>query len=386
MTKIVACPACGEGTAGPVCGSCGFELAIEPAAGSPAMRAGSERDQTADDQDQTASDQDQTWSDHDQTASDRDQRSADEDQHAADDDFAAGGDTLAYHRSARARKRSARDRRLVSTMRDETAAKRLETAEDRDQTAEDRDRSADDRDREAELRDRGGAGRDSLARLHDLEDDAGASRDDVLLRAQRDRRRAAADRAKAADDRQRAADDRKRAADDRAEAARDRAQGQRNRAEAADALTHATTDELTGARVRKFGLAEVARELERADRTGAKLVLAFIDVDGLKEVNDKRGHLAGDALLRLVGETIRANIRGYDVLVRYGGDELLCAMPNLTVSEAQERFEQIATALTTAGTTHSVTFGLAEAEPADSLQDLIGRADDALLEARSSES
>ena len=386
MTKIVACPACGEETAGPVCGSCGAELAIEPAAGSLHKRVGSERDQTADDQDQAASDQDQTWSDHDQTASDRDQRSADEDQHAADDDFAAGGDALAYRRSARARKRSARDRRLVSTMRDETAAKRLETAEDRDQTAEDRDRSADDRDREAELRDRGGAGRDSLARLHDLEDDAGASRDDVLLRAQRDRQRAAADRAKAADDRRRAADDRRGAADDRAEAARERADALRNRAEAADALAHATTDELTGAWVRKFGLAEVARELERAARTGAKLVLAFIDVDGLKEVNDERGHLAGDALLRLVGETIRANIRGYDVLVRYGGDELLCAMPNLPVSEARERFEQITTALTTAGTSHSVTFGLAEAEPADSLQDLIGRADDALLEARSSES
>jgi diguanylate cyclase (GGDEF)-like protein len=379
MTKIVACPACGEETAGAVCGSCGAELATEPAAGSLPKRAGS-------DQDQTASDQDQTWSDHDQTASDRDQRSADEDQHAADDDFAAGGDALAYHRSARARKRSARDRHLVSTMRDETAAKRLQTGEDRDKTAEDRDRSADDRDREAELRDRGGAGRDSLARLHDLEDDAGASRDDVLLRAQRDRHRAAADRAKAADDRKRAADDRRGAADDRAEAARERADAQRNRAEAADALAHATTDELTGAWVRKFGLSEVARELERADRTGANLVLAFIDVDGLKEVNDKHGHLAGDGLLRLVGETIRANIRGYDVLVRYGGDELLCAMPNLTVSEARERFEQIATALTAAGTSHSVTFGLAEAEPADSLQDLIGRADDALLEARSSES
>jgi diguanylate cyclase (GGDEF)-like protein len=182
------------------------------------------------------------------------------------------------------------------------------------------------------------------------------------------------------------ADDRRRAADDRAEAARERADAQRNQAEASDALTEATTDDLTGAWVRKFGLAEVARELERAARTGAKLVLAFIDVDGLKEVNNKRGHLAGDALLRLVGDTIRDNIRGYDVLVRYGGDELLCAMPNITVSEAQERFEQIGAALSAAGTHYSVTFGLAEAEPTDSLRDLIGRADDALLEARSSES
>ena len=367
MSDIVACPTCGEETAGPVCGSCGAEL-TELAAGSLPDRG---------ERDQTASDQDQTWSDHDQAASARDQRSADEDQHAADDDFAAGGDALAYHRSARARERSSRDRKLVSTMRDETAAERLETAADRDRTA-------DDRDREAELRDRGGAGRDSLARLHDLEEDAGASREDVLLRAQRDRHRAAADRAKAADDRQRAADDRRRAADDRTQAARERADAQRNQAEAADALAHATTDELTGAWVREFGLAEVARELERADRTGASLVLAFIAVEGLKEVNDKRGHLAGDALLRLIGETIRADTRSYDVLVRYGGDELLCAMPNITVGEAQERFEQIGAALTAAGASHSVTFGLAESEPGDSLQDVIGRADDTLLEARSS--
>ncbi len=82
------------------------------------------------------------------------------------------------------------------------------------------------RDREAELRDRGGSGRDSLARLHDLEDDAGGNREDVLLRAERDRYRAAADRAKAADDRKRAAADRRRVADDRAEAARERADAQ----------------------------------------------------------------------------------------------------------------------------------------------------------------
>src|SRR5438552_15052647 len=93
-----------------------------------------------------------------------------------------------------------------------------------------------------------------------------------------------------------------------------------------DNLKLATTDELTGGWRRKLGLEEVSRELERAHRTGAGLVLAFVDVDGLKAVNDSQGHLAGDALLRLLGETLRANVRPYDVIVRYGGDELLCAM------------------------------------------------------------
>jgi len=354
MTEDVRCPACGEATAGLVCGSCGAELSSELLA---------EGNQSSSDRDQTGSDQDQTWSDHDQTASDRDQRSADEDQHAADDDFAAGGDESSYRRSVRARERSAHDRQLVSTMRDETAAARGETAEDRD--------------RAARLRDRGAEGRDALARLHDLEDDAGASHGDVLLRAQRDRARAAADRAKAADDR-------RRSAQDRSEAARERAEARRSRTEAADALTVATTDELTGAWTRTFGLAQVSHELERAHRAGAKLVLAFIDVDGLKEVNDSRGHLAGDELLRLVGATLRANVRAYDVVVRYGGDELLCAMPNLTAAEATSRFETIAAALSSADTGHSVTFGIAEAEADDRLEDLIRRADAALLETRRS--
>ena len=76
-----------------------------------------------------------------------------------------------------------------------------------------------------------------------------------------------------------------------------------------------------------------------------RLLLAFIDVDGLKQVNDQEGHLAGDALLRLVGSTLRANVRPYDVIVRYGGDELVCAMPNLSLPEARARFGTIAATL-----------------------------------------
>jgi diguanylate cyclase (GGDEF)-like protein len=113
-------------------------------------------------------------------------------------------------------------------------------------------------------------------------------------------------------------------------------------------------------------------------------VLAFVDVDGLKAVNDSQGHLAGDALLRLLGDTLRANVRPYDVIVRYGGDEVLCAMPNLTAREARVRFRRIAAALAAVDGDHSITFGLAEAEPADSLQELVARADTDLLQVRHS--
>src|SRR6185312_14435345 len=175
-----------------------------------------------------------------------------------------------------------RDRDAVAMVRAESATERLETAAERD--------------RAAELRDRGAEGRDALARLHDLDDDADASREDILTRSRRDRARAAADRAKAADDRVQAAVDRQ-------EAARERAEAARYRAESTDRARVAATDELTGAWTRRFGLEEVSHELERGRRTGTSLVLAFVDIDALKQVNDSLGHLAGDTLLQLVGET-----------------------------------------------------------------------------------
>src|SRR5438309_1243569 len=293
MARVLRCPACGEATQVPVCGSCGAELQMVAA-----DHGARDEDRLASERDQTASDQDQSWSDRDQTASERDQRTADDDQHAADDDFAAGGDAAIYHRSAQARAQSSRDRSALWTLRDETAAARLQTA--------------DARDRAAEARDRGGEGRDALARLHDLEvNQPGWTREDIALRAERDRTRAAADRAKAADDRTRAAMDRE-------HAARDRPEALRSRSESHELLDIATTDDLTGAWTRGFGIPEVSRELERAHRTGSALVLAFIDVDELKALNDSEGHAAGDALLRLIGQTLRANLRPYDVLVRYG--------------------------------------------------------------------
>ena len=358
MARLLRCSVCGE-TAEvpdpPTCPSCGTELIAERVVAElPKLDAA----QIRADEDQTASDQDQTWSDHDQSASDSDQRSADEDQDAADEDFSAGGDESQHDRSAAARGRSRRDREVVSGLRDETAAARDETAKRRDVAAAIRDRGANADDQAIPLHEPG----------HELQDD-------ILIRARQDRARAATDRAKAADDRARAAVDRR-------EAARERAEAHKDKTEAALHLSESTRDELTGAWMRKFGLEEIARELERAHRTGGQLVLAFIDVDGLKAVNDERGHLAGDALLRLVGETLLTNVRHYDIVVRFGGDEFICGMPNLTLEQAQTRFALIASLLTAINPDHSITFGLAEAGPEDTLEALIARADASLLDAR----
>jgi diguanylate cyclase (GGDEF)-like protein len=316
--------------------------------------------QTASDHDQTASDADQTWSDHDQTASDRDQRSADEDQEASDADLAAGGDAAVHDQSAAARARTHSDRATVSELRDDTADKRLDTASERDVAAAERDREANARDREARLRDA-------------LDDFAGS--DDVLLKAERLRASAASDRAKAAEDRTKAARDREQAAAERELALRAQAR-------ARDALVLAATDELTGVSTRKDGLLSIAREIERAARTGVGLVLAFVDVNGLKEVNDTEGHPAGDRLLQLVAETMRVNVRPYDVIVRYGGDEFLCAMPNLDRATAGGRMKKVATTLAASHKHHSITFGLTEYEPGDDITGLISRADADLLQTR----
>jgi diguanylate cyclase (GGDEF)-like protein len=341
-TGFTACPACG-----------GSGYIVDPAS---RLDEGALRDH-----DQTASDQDQTWSDHDQTTSDRDQRSADEDQEASDDDFAAGGDPITHRRTSLARERATRDRAAVSELRDETATERFRTAAERDQAAE--------------LRDRGGEARDRVARELDLRYDVEASREEVLLRAERDRARAAADRAKAADDRVRAAADRRAAAREREEAARVQADARRQ-------LRLAATDELTTAWSRQFGLAEVIREVERARRTGSTLMLAFIDVDRLKTVNDTHGHAAGDRLLHLVVTTTRTHVRPYDLIVRYGGDEFLCLMPNIARAAARERMQTIAAQLTRANDGHSITFGLAEYQPDDSIEELVSRADTDLLDNR----
>jgi diguanylate cyclase (GGDEF)-like protein len=174
------------------------------------------------------------------------------------------------------------------------------------------------------------------------------------------------------------------ASEDRAAAAADRAEAERLREEAAAMLALATTDELTGAWSRRFGLEEIERMLIRAKREGTQLVLAFIDVDKLKQVNDVHGHQAGDELLALIGHVVRAHLRPYDIVVRYGGDEFVCAMPNMSAAHVRARFEEIAAVLTQLDPAHSISFGIAEAQADENLQRLIISADTDLLHARES--
>jgi diguanylate cyclase (GGDEF)-like protein len=111
-------------------------------------------------------------------------------------------------------------------------------------------------------------------------------------------------------------------------------------------------------------------------------VLAFVDVDGLKEVNDRGGHAAGDALLIDVAATIRSKRRSYDPLVRFGGDEFVCAFSDFDLDTVRNRFDQIQATLDQRREGCSISVGLAELRRDDTLDDLTSRGDAALYEAK----
>lgn len=233
--------------------------------------------------------------------------------------------------------------------------------EDRDRIAADRDERADAHDEASDARDERADARDARADTRDKRSekmDVGAAAD--RAGALRDRRGGASDREQAADDREAAASDRELSAQER---------------------VVSSIDALTGAYRRDAGMLELRREIDRAKRTKRPLALAFIDVDGLKSRNDSAGHLAGDKLLQLIVETVRTHLRNYDLIVRFGGDEFLCAFLDVSPSEALKRFEAVNVDLAAAAGA-SVTVGLAEMRSEDSLEDLIERADEALYKQR----
>ena len=165
---------------------------------------------------------------------------------------------------------------------------------------------------------------------------------------------------------------------DREAAAIDRAVAAADREMAEQLHAAASIDALTEAYLRGPGDVELEREIVRAQRTGQPLVLAFIDVDGLKAINDSHGHAAGDQLLRDVAAVLRDQSRDYDVIVRYGGDEFVLALPGMTLAQARERIGLVQDALSSSPDRRSVSVGLALLEDEDTLETLIERADDAL--------
>lgn len=256
------------------------------------------------------------------------------------------------------------DRPFTAWHHRELPQSRSPASDDQDQDADERDQRADARDRVSVARDQEAKTRDDRAEVRDRYAEA-RDRFDANFNAP-----ASSDRLGAGRDRQNAADDRSHSAGDRKSALIDRVLSVRER-------EASSIDELTGAYRRDAGLVELAREVARARRTKTHFVLAFIDVDGLKATNDSLGHYAGDQLLSGVVNTMRAHLRSYDLIVRFGGDEFLCGLLALRMAMGTERFMLINADLA-ANNTASITAGLAELNADDSLDGLIARADTAL--------
>ncbi|MDQ6692335.1 MAG: GGDEF domain-containing protein, partial [Candidatus Dormibacteraeota bacterium] len=141
-----------------------------------------------------------------------------------------------------------------------------------------------------------------------------------------------------------------------------------------------TFDELTGTLRRGAGIAAVQREIARAQRLNETLAVAFIDVDGLKGVNDSRGHTAGDAILKGVATLLQERLRGQDLVFRFGGDEFVCVMPETGVPLAHETLSGLQAEAREKGLNFS--FGAADLEPGDDSVSLLGRADGQLYQAK----
>jgi diguanylate cyclase (GGDEF)-like protein len=120
------------------------------------------------------------------------------------------------------------------------------------------------------------------------------------------------------------------------------------------------------------------QEIDRARRADGRLVVAFVDVDGLKDLNDRAGHAAGDRALQTVVTAIRTRLRSFDPITRYGGDEFVCGLGGTDVAEAERRFASIGAAIEVeAGV--GISVGLVALVDGDDADRLTERADIAML-------
>ncbi len=103
----------------------------------------------------------------------------------------------------------------------------------------------------------------------------------------------------------------------------------------------AVRDPLTGLYNRRYLDETLAREFARAEREGYPLAVAMIDVDFFKRINDTWGHPAGDEILKVLAQCLRAGVREGDIVCRYGGEEFLLLLPRITLEIAFQRAERL---------------------------------------------
>ncbi|MBA2517880.1 MAG: diguanylate cyclase, partial [Solirubrobacterales bacterium] len=148
----------------------------------------------------------------------------------------------------------------------------------------------------------------------------------------------------------------------------------------------ATLDSLTGCLNHGAFHSRLGEEIERAGRTRRRLTLISIDFDDFKRVNDRFGHLTGDALLRTLADILRDAVRSYDQVGRLGGDEFMLLLPATENGTARRVLDRALTALAQArlpdGAAVTVSTGVADWQLGENADHLVERADRLLLDAK----
>jgi diguanylate cyclase (GGDEF)-like protein len=149
-------------------------------------------------------------------------------------------------------------------------------------------------------------------------------------------------------------------------------------------------DALTGCFTRAHALDVIDAELRRARRSQTPVSVIMFDLDHFKEVNDRYGHLCGDAVLNAIGKRMREVLRGSDLKCRYGGEEFLVLLPETALHGARRVAETLRREIAERpipwsgeGLTVTASFGLAQTMPGEvNVQAVISRADQALYRAK----
>jgi len=153
----------------------------------------------------------------------------------------------------------------------------------------------------------------------------------------------------------------------------------------------AHTDPLTGLSNRRHLFEKLESEFARAQRYRRPFCLLYIDMDGFKAVNDQFGHLFGDEILRGSARSMRAVLRGTDLLARIGGDEFAVLLPETDLIGAEHVAAKLRKALAAYGSQLSpsipsltLSVGVGQiSEEDDAIEDILARADKAQYLAKS---